>query len=180
MTRGASSGEDRAVVNGAALRASIPSAFDHWSDSQWNDRGAAKWRRFVASHIGLVSCPMCHSHLIWTGFASSGPCSKCGGRGVIRRRWWQIHIPLPPTFYSADFDDWWDRQAQAIEAGTAETGPDSVHESAVGETDASDAALLADICDNMAEVLKPLPGIPDAPGQHAGTRATESGEGDEA
>ena len=41
-----------------------------------------------------------------------------------------------------------------------------------------DAALLADICDNMAEVLKPLPGIPDAPGQHAGTRATESGDGD--
>jgi hypothetical protein len=43
-----------------------------------------------------------------------------------------------------------------------------------------DQALLADICDNMAEVLKPLPGIPDAPGQHAGTRATESGDGDEA
>src|SRR5690606_15237707 len=42
-----------------------------------------------------------------------------------------------------------------------------------------DQALLADICDNMAEVLKPLPGIPDAPGS-AGTRATESGEGDEA
>lgn len=100
----------------------------------------------------------------------------------------------------------------------------------------TDAALLADICDNMAEVLKPLPGIasqtaiaelceglrearavisvlmdtaadftevdqqnceharllcrrleallskhsPDAPGQHAGTRATESGDGGEA
>jgi hypothetical protein len=49
------------------------------------------------------------------------------------------------------------RLAQAIETRRAET-TGSVHESAVGETDASDAALLADICDNMAEVLKPLPG----------------------
>jgi hypothetical protein len=48
--------------------------------------------------------------------------------------------------------------AQAIEARRAATGTGAVHESAVGETDASDAALLADICDNMAEVLKPLPG----------------------
>lgn len=43
-----------------------------------------------------------------------------------------------------------------------------------------DEAILQDICDNMAEVLKPLPEIPDAPGQHAGTRAIESDEGDEA
>jgi len=47
--------------------------------------------------------------------------------------------------------------AQAIEARRA-AGTSSACESAVGEDDASDAALLADICDNMAEVLKPLPG----------------------
>src|SRR5690606_12906907 len=52
---------------------------------------------------------------------------------------------------------WQKLQEQAIEARRA-AGTSSVHESAVGETDACDAALLADICDNMAEVLKPLPG----------------------
>jgi hypothetical protein len=49
--------------------------------------------------------------------------------------------------------------AQGIEAAAAdETRSGPACESAVGETDASDAALLADIFDNMAEVLKPLPG----------------------
>jgi hypothetical protein len=50
--------------------------------------------------------------------------------------------------------------AQRIEAAAADEtrSGSAVGESAVGETDASDAALLADICDNMAEVLKPLPG----------------------
>lgn len=43
-----------------------------------------------------------------------------------------------------------------------------------------DQALFNDICDKMAEVVAALPGIPDAPGQHAGTRATEPGDGDEA
>jgi hypothetical protein len=69
--------------------------------------------------------------------------------------------------------------AQAIEARRAET-TGSACESAVGETDVSDQALFNDICDNMAEVLKPLPSeLPNALGA-AGTRATESGEGDEA
>jgi hypothetical protein len=53
-------------------------------------------------------------------------------------------------------------------------------DASVGDWRPSDAALLADICDNMAEVLKPLPGeLPNALGD-AGTRATESGDGDEA
>lgn len=42
----------------------------------------------------------------------------------------------------------------------------------------ADQALLTDICDKMAEVVAPLPGIPDAPGQRAGTRAIEPSDGD--
>jgi hypothetical protein len=156
MTRdrqqGASSGEDRAVVNGAALRASIPSA---WLPFRFRIKAG----RAISDPEKLVTPGILYA-------------SKRGPDLTLRLvavGWWDWHVSLLLAW----------RQAQAIEAGTAEPGPGSVHESAVGETDASDAALLADICDNMAEVLKPLPGIPDAPG-NAGTRATESGEGDEA
>lgn len=49
---------------------------------------------------------------------------------------------------------------------------------AVSTDDLTDQALLADIFAKMEEVLKPLPGeLPNALGD-AGTRATESGDGD--
>lgn len=47
--------------------------------------------------------------------------------------------------------------AQAIEAGTAETGTGSACESAVGEADAPDAATLTNIYNHAAEVFAPLP-----------------------
>ena len=50
-----------------------------------------------------------------------------------------------------------DRVAVDIGVGT-QFGPAWCPFCGWSEADPTDAALLADICDNMAEVLKPLPG----------------------
>jgi hypothetical protein len=130
MTRGASSGEDRAVVNEAALRASIPSA---WLPFRFRIKAG----RAISDPEKLVTPGILYA-------------SKRGPDLTLRLvavGWWDWHVSLLLAW----------RQAQAIEARRAEaTG--SVHGSAVGETDASDAALLADIFAKMEEVLKPLPG----------------------
>lgn len=26
-------------------------------------------------------------------------CKVCGGRGVLRKHWWMLHVKLPPSFY---------------------------------------------------------------------------------
>jgi len=77
----------------------------------------------------------------------------------LMQRWRKMGLTVfeRPGLWRLTRGSWQKLQAQAIEARRA-AGPGSACESAVGETDASDAALLADICDNMAEVLKSLPG----------------------
>jgi hypothetical protein len=182
MTRGASSGEDRAVVNGAgqavsALRDGIPSAVrgfrvgGHFvSTARVADavmRLANRPAQFKAIELASALVPLD----MWAGQEATNR---------LMQRWRKMGLTVfERGLWRLTRGSWQKLQAQAIEARRAEaTG--SVHESAVGNADASDAALLADICDNMAEVLKPLPGeLPNALGA-AGTRATESGEGDEA
>jgi hypothetical protein len=209
MTQGASSGEDRAVVNGAgqavsAVPASVLSALPRIADAVpegltwrheiivrktmteylWSLRGerggihvnawpsstpsfGCEWSGGIEGHSPVPreydrGTPS-HEHCWLLG----GPCWHDGSSLQFSE---QIAPYLPNPGEPLDEDnhldvlrvmlrryDCWLPTAQAIEARRAET-TGSVHESAVGETDASDAALLADICDNMAEVLKPLPG----------------------
>jgi hypothetical protein len=215
MTRdrqqGASSGEDRAVVNGAAsvsaLRASIPSAMTLADPAQllsahseakraveeaeyallqaraWAEyvsKLAAWSKRRVRPKTGVTKeVSRRHNYIIQAlpvdEAEAKSPAeiyasfvAETGDRvtsiETFRTTIWRMADGRAP--FTCDGSEWfilrsdagyWKEPAQAIEARRAET-TGSVHESAVGETDASDAALLADICDNMAEVLKPLPG----------------------
>lgn len=139
---------------GAGYTTTLSPIFDHWDGFKVHVPDGLEWR-YPTSDIdiknhetkkGLVleglhnsPCPYCLEIPVWHGVRRSGRGVIIGAAPHEYNSWWLKCCAWAKTPHENDPRAMADKRnsalAKAIEAGTAETGTGSVHESAVGNAD---------------------------------------------